>query len=257
MKRLFLTLSLLLALALPAQAFAAIAFGASLGTASAGSGTSISKGSLSISGTNLALLFWVATESNNPTVSSMNWDDGSGGSAQAFTQVSSYRIIDTNANIQQISLWGLAAPNASNSRVIVNLSGTSNSITLGGVYYTGVAQSSAFTTGSAGNTTGVASYSQADTSDTDGSWHVGITGDNNGTITMGANTTNRVGIGAFSMVLVDSNATVANGVSHTFNWNQSVGGAREAWVSAMMRPFTVAAATWQAQTYVLIQDWEN
>ncbi len=241
----------LLFLALPTQAFAAIAFGASLGTGSANS-TTISKTSLTISGSNLGMVFWLESDNITFTVSSMNWDDGSGGSAQAFTQIGNYQTIDTNGSVGRISMWGLVAPNTSNSRVIANFS-SSGGINMGGGYYTGVKQTSAFTTGSGGNTNGVTSFSQADTSDADGSWHIGIAQDNNSSMSEGAGTTRRVAVGN-SELLDDSNATVANGVSHTLNWNQSVAGAREAWVTAMMRPAADVAVSGSSQDLIMIED---
>lgn len=213
----------------------------SLGTA-AGNGT-ISKGTLSISGSNLALI--VGTQIDGAvtnTVSTMNWDDGAGGSAQALTQIGNYQTVDANANTTRISLWGLLAPSTSNSRVIATYSdGGGHSLLI--EYYTGVIQAAAFTAGSGSHTNGVTSYSQADTSDADGSWHIGFTADNNGTISMGTGSTAIVGIGTYNQVLVDSNAAVANTVSHTFNWNQAVSGAREAWVTAMMRPAAAVVAS--------------
>src|SRR5690606_29382040 len=103
---------------------------------------------------------------------------------------------------------------------------------IGGGYYSGVAQSSAFTTPSSAVDAG-SPGSQADTSDADGSWHIAIGGSANAGMTPSTNTTERLEV-SNNTGIYESNATVADTVSHTFNWTWSSAGA--GWITAMMRP---------------------
>ena len=223
----------------------AIAFGAALGTVNTGGVSSRSLTSLSVSGSNIVIIVGVRTETTSKTVSSLNWDDGSGGSAQAFTQLGTYK--DAESNNHRMSLWYLANPNTSNSRIICTIN-ANDTLGISAAYWTGVAQSSIFTTPSQGGPTTYSSQTQADTSDANGSWHIGASISGNGGWTMVQGTSRQImpSTGA----IFDSNATVANGVGHTFEWS---GGSTTAWITAMMRPVATTDYTMVAAlgTYVL------
>jgi hypothetical protein len=211
----------------------AIAFGASLGSTTGGGASTKSLTSLSISGSNLAIIAVVRTENTARTVSSVVWDNGAGGASQSFTQLGSY--LDLEAGNHRLSFWYLVNPTSTNSRILATIS-ASDVMYLEAVYYTGVAQTSTFTT--AVNSTDTASPGSAsDTSDTDGSWHIAIGGSANAGMTPSTGATERVEV-SNNTGIYDSNATVANTVSHTFNWTWGTGNA--GWITAMMRPIVAS-----------------
>lgn len=220
----------------------AIALGASLGSVTGGGASSQSLTSLSISGSDLAIIAVVRTENTSRTVSSVVWDDGSGGSPQSFTQHGSY--VDMEASNHRISFWYLLGPSTSNSRIIATIS-ANDVMYLAAVYYSGVAQSSAFTTASTATDTS-SPGSQADTSDRDGSWHVAVGGSANAGMTPSTDTTERVET-SNNTGIYDSNATVANTVSHTFNWTW--GGGNAGWITAMMKPPASASGPTNLKSY--------
>lgn len=204
----------------------AIAFGASLGGTVQGGSSGVSLTSLTVSGSNLIILVAVRYNSASVTVSSLNWDNGSGGSAQAFTQLGSYALLDSSN--ARVSLWYLIGPNTSNSRVILTNSGSTDTY-IASCYYTGVAQSSTFTTPT--KTENTTNPTSQDTSDANGSWHIGCASSGNGGITPDGNTTQRVEQSDNTQI-ADNNAAVNSGNSHTLGWTD--GGSTGA-ITAMMR----------------------
>lgn len=216
----------------------AIAFGANLGFSLAGGVSTRSLTSLSISGSNKCILVAVRSETTSPTVSSLYFDNGSGGNQQAFTQLGTYKTAEGGNH--KISLWYLLNADGANSRIIMTGS-TTDTWGIWAAYYTGVASSSAFTTPSSGGPQTYSSQTQADTSDAAGSWHIGVIITGNAGLSITQGTARQQGnSGTSNGNLLDSNAPVASGSSDTFGWN---GGSSTAWIMAMMRPLASSAPT--------------
>lgn len=210
----------------------AIGYGASLGTTTAGGTNTRSLTSLSISGSDIIMFVAVRTETVSKTVSSLNWDDGSGGSAQAFTQLGTYK--DAEGSNHRLSLWYLINPSPSNSRIICTIS-ANDVVGISACYYTGAKQTSPFTTPSQGGPVNYSSQDQDDTSDADGSWHIGAAISGNAGLAFTAGTQRQAcpQTGYFA----DSNAGVNSASSHRLTWG---GGSSTAWIMAMMRPAVAA-----------------
>lgn len=208
----------------------AIAFVAALGQVQGGGASTQSLTSLSITGTDIVILAAIRTETTSKTVSSLNWDDGSGGSAQSFAQIGGYQ--NAEAGNHRVSLWYLAGASTTNSRIIATIS-ANDVMYLAATYYTGVKQSAIFTAAAEGSGTGT---SQLATSDADGSWHVGVGISANGGFNLASGGLMRqtLNSGGTAGNLLDSNATVANTATNTFTWDTT--GTPFAWVTAMMRP---------------------
>lgn len=219
----------------------AIAWVADLGTGNAGGISTRALTSLSLSGTNLNVATGIRTETTSKTVTVMNWDDGSGGSAEALTQLGTYA--DAESNNHRLSIWYKAGPNTSNSRLTVTIN-ANDTLGMSAIYYSGVAQSSVFTTVTQGGPTTYSSQSQLNTSDTNGSWQFGgsISGNGGWAFTSGGSARQILpSTGAF----MDSNADIASGNTNTLTWG---GGSTTSWITAMMRP-AVAAGPANLKTY--------
>ncbi len=213
----------------------AIAFGASHGGAVAGGASSLSLTSLAIVSDSL-ILCAIRYNSGSVTVSSLNLDDGFGGNAQAFTQIDTYAALDSSN--ARVSLWYLANPNNANTRIIVTNSGATDTY-MCAAHWTGAATSDIFADASRVENDTSEPWSITNTSARDGSWHVGTMSTGNAGLTPGTGSTQRVEQ-SDNLALYDSNGTVANTVTHTF---EASGGSNAGIVAAMMQVPAAAPAT--------------
>ncbi len=224
----------------------AITFGADLGGAGTGSTTDASITNLSVTGSNAIIWYWIETDSQGVTVSTLNYDDGAGGGSQAFTQFGTYKDTINDGGTGRFSFWYLVGPTAgSGRRILGTLSGNSPKQYCA-AFWNGVAQTSTLTTVTQGVDTATP-LADTDTSDTNGSWQISGTGTLSGqpiSITSGGIIrSNRLNNGSVYLDCIsDSNADVNSGNSNTINYAW-VAGHDMAYISAMMRPVASAPAT--------------
>lgn len=219
----------------------AIAFGTALGFAN-GNSTAPTLSSLQVTGDNRIIIVNVSAESTATVFTSVTYDDGAGGGPQSFTQLGTTRT-NVGDGYGNLSCWYLLAPNTGSSRRILAAIDTSTPWAISAVSYTGVAQSLTFT--AATSTTDANSPgTDTDTSDEDGSWHMGIAYSPGGsplTLSSGGTARQNYPVGpTVTGMINDSNATVANTIANSleYSWANFKG----AWVSAMMRPAAAAPA---------------
>lgn len=247
MKKLLVTL---LILSFPATSFAAIARNSNLGAAG-GSDTNPIISSLSVSGTDGFILVAILLELTSETVSGVNYDDGAGGGAQAFTLIGSLQ--DVEAGNFRIYLWRLVAPTAGAGRRIIATKSGSGSWRIGASFYTGVDQTTPITDVTQNNDTS-SPGSQLNTSNLDGSWQIGIFNSPNGggTVDSGGAFTQQVSVTSGVGHLLDSNATVASGATNTFSWSWT-NTHNAGWITAMLRP-SVAVTPFSNQDLIVMMD---
>lgn len=217
-----------------------IAFGVALGQVQGSGAASRELTSLSVTGTDLIILAAVRTETVTKTVSSINWTEAGGGGAQAFTQLGGYK--DAEASNHRVSLWYLVNPTQSptNSRIVATIS-ANDQMYLAADFYTGVAQSSTFNTADEGGPSTTDPGASTTTSDTTGSWAVGVVISGNSGISFLTGTPRQqISTGGGDGQLLDSNAGVNSGVPFAVTWT---GGGSFAWITAMMRPAGAVPAT--------------
>lgn len=227
---------MLLVFSFPLTSFGAISFGGDLGgVGPTGGVTQRCLTGLTLTGAtpNGIILAGIRSENTNRTHTSIVLDDGAGGALQNFSMVTA-TYLDLEANNHRVSYWYLVNPTVTNTRICGNIS-ASDVMSLGAVFYTGVAQTNVFTVANVildANSPG----NQVETSDTDGSWAVGLAESTNQGMSVGANTLVRGYAGTGSQdEFVDGNVDVANAGTHTLNftWVGQAG-----WITAMMRPST-------------------
>lgn len=219
----------------------AIAAESTLGNSTSVSANTLSLTNKTVSGTDRLLLVAVSggLQSSGVTVTSITY----GG--EALTQLGTY--FNYASDGFRCSLWYKIAPKTdANQTLSVTISSTTY-IAISAVNYTGVDQSTPFTTPT---TTSDASSPAAltDTSDRDGSWQIAFIGGTNGSIAVSSGGTTRQTHWAGYYLQTDSNATVANGVSNTLNFTYSGGGLG---MSAMMRPVVASASNVKSADGVL------
>lgn len=249
MKKFLASLTLLIFLTNPLQVFGAVTFGNWMGgTVAGGSSGVLFAASVTATSTTPAIVCTVRYNSATVSVSALVWDQGTDGlNSFALTQLGTYNFLDSSN--ARMSLWYLLSADQSNTRIKLTNSGSADTY-ISCSHFSGVATSNAFTTAS--NVANTSDTTSADTSDRTGSLHIGGASSGNGGLGVTGGVTVEGSIQSGNTDVVYATANTDSG-SHTLSW---LGGGSAGTVTAMMRP-PAAAATWQAQTYVLIQDWEN
>lgn len=214
----------------------AIAFASAFGRNS-GTGTTGSLNSLTTSGSNKLALFFICTGqtiSGTPTFGGNN-----------LTQLGH---VDTADGTRHKYMYYMVAPPTSGN-LSFSLS-SSGFWEASGVYYTGVNQTTPFTTANTSTETDTP-VNAVDTSEGGGSWHIlGCYEDSAATpVSAGSGTTKRQATGYSSYgggtdlgMIADNNDIVANGVNNTLVVNWTGGGQKMGVIHAMMFPDVAPAS---------------
>jgi len=232
----------------PNIAIGAVSFGNDLGQSYAGGISTRSLTGITLTGTDLLLTVGTYSEVTSYIVTSCVWDDGSGGSSQSFTQRGTYLNVESGNH--RMGLFTLLDPNPSNSRILCTFSGSSVH-GIGAVYYTGVDSVASFAT--LQDTASGATITN--TSTLDGSWHFVYAMSANAGLTISSGATARQDLFGTSIHLADSNATVANTVTHDFVYTWSSGNA--GFNDLMLLPVVAdaGATTTATSTPLYYEDW--
>ncbi len=224
----------------------AIAYDAGQGRAT---GTSTSPALASVAPTGSDRLLCTHLNFGATTVSTVPTFGGSASTIIATNQ-------NTSDGVPNLSTYRLVAPSTSSGSITATLAASIYWVLLAQTY-TGIDQTTptAVETGSEGALGTALSISA--TSDANGSWHfISAKQDSAGTgFTAGANTTARQqGAAAITNGMFDSNATVANTVSHTNVINWTGGGQKIAYQDCMLRPVPSTAYTKTLTDAVVLVD---
>lgn len=200
-----------------------------IGETQGGGSATKSIGGLDLTGLD-TIICYVYMETNTNSVSSLVFDDGSGGNTETFTQVGTYEQLE--ASNHEGSAWILTSIDTANERILLTANASDvMSLTCAG--FSGVDSADPIEDLDQGHNS-TTPYDIQATSIEDGSWHTAWVWNANGGGGVSAEYDNQVGTSA--QWYTDSDGGVSNTTTHTIT--RTLGSGNGGWISFMLNPGT-------------------
>lgn len=192
-----------------------------------------------ISGSDRMLIAGVGVSAGTPpTITAVKWG-GSGGTALTARAQSG-----AQETYMRVELWSLAAPTAASQTLYASFSGAADECCLGGISYTGVAQTGSFGTSATAHNNGVGNNPTVNVTSAAGEIVVDAAYEITDALTVGAGQTQRVNQANTGDVTQLGMSEAAGAASVTMDWTHASTASAWEWVtiSIPIKPVGAGAA---------------